>query len=304
LITLYLVICNAYQQKLWAVCQRFTNGGYKRFTDEEVMTIYIQGNLKGFTTIKQIHTYARQHLLSYFPHLPCYAAFVHRINNLGDAFKELVILLQSEQVSTQDERLYLVDSFSIVLAKNNHAYTAKVATEIASKSYNATKKMYYHGVKAHVVARKNRNALPDIELLIVDAAGRQDGPIFDELLRPHMFNNLAFADQAYRRPDEKAIEIAQNLKILTPVQKARGQEELAPKDKIFSTAVSRIRQSIEALFGWINRKTGIEDASLVRFTAGLTAHIFGKLASAIFFKNIPVSTFDSHIRNEMVQESG
>jgi len=64
LITLYLVICNAYQQKLWAVCQRFTNGGYKRFTDEEIMTIYIQGNLKGFKTIKQIHTYVRHYLLS------------------------------------------------------------------------------------------------------------------------------------------------------------------------------------------------------------------------------------------------
>lgn len=291
LITLYLFICNAYKERLWTVCQRFTNGGYKRFTDEEVMTIYVLGILRGFKTMKKIHKYAHQHLLNYFPYLPCYAAFVHRVNCLGDAFKELVVMMQSEQISTQDERLYLVDSFPIVLAKNNHAYTAKVAIEIASKSYNATKKMYYHGVKAHVVARQNPGRLPEIELLIVDAAGRQDGPIFDELLRPHMHNNLVFADQAYRRPDEKSIEMRQNLKVLTPVQKAPGQKELMPEDKAFSKAVSKLRQPIEALFGWINRITGIEEASLVRSTTGLIAHIFGKLASAMVLKHYPCFDF-------------
>lgn len=291
LITLYLIICNIYAEKGFWVCQRYSNGGYKRFTDEEAMSIYILGILMGFRTIKSIHKYAQSSLLDYFPTMPGYAAFVHRLNRLGDAFKEIIAFLQTSPMLCYDERVYLVDSMPIVVAKNNHAYTAKVATELASKSYNATKKMYYHGLKAHVVARKNEGSLPDIELFIVDGAGRQDGPSFDELLRPHMHSNLAFGDQAYRRPDEKNFEMEQDLKVYTPIQKQKGQKELGTDEKAFSKAVSKIRQPIEALFAWINRITGIEEASLVRSTAGLITHVFGKLAAAMILKANPCFDF-------------
>jgi len=64
------------------------------------------------------------------------------------------------KVLESDEDLYLVDSFPIILAKGQHAYTAKFAPELASKSFNATKKIYYYGVKDHVVARKRTATLP------------------------------------------------------------------------------------------------------------------------------------------------
>ena len=291
LISLYLTICKLYQERAWTVCQRFTNGGYKRFTDEEAMTIYIFGVLSGLKNIKQIHTFTANHLQSFFPQMPGYAAYVHRVNVLGGAFQELLCGFQISSLTEPDTRVYLIDSFPIMLAKHNHAYTAKVAPNAASKSSNATKKIYYHGVKAHVVARKNEGKLPDVECCVVDAAGRQDGPIFDELLRPQMGNNLVFADQAYRRPDEKEVEESQDLKVITPIKKKRGQNKLAPNDKEYSKAVSRVRQPIESLFSWINRMTQIQDASLVRSTAGLITHIFGKLAAAMFSKRKTVSDF-------------
>ena len=52
-----------------------------------------------------------------------------------------------------------------------------------------------------------------------------------------------------------------------------------------STAVARVRQPIEALFAWIEEKTGIEYASKVRSYQGLMVHVFGKLAAALFFWN-------------------
>jgi hypothetical protein len=52
-----------------------------------------------------------------------------------------------------------------------------------------------------------------------------------------------------------------------------------------STAVSHVRQPIEALFAWIEKKTGIECASQVRSYNGLMVHVFGKLAAALFFWN-------------------
>lgn len=286
LIALYLRVCKEYQEKLWINCQRFTNGGYKRFSDEEVMTVYVFGVLSGQHKIKRIHCYAKRHLLAFFPNLPGYVGFVKRLNRLSESFRGLLEQLQTEQVKFDDTGEYLVDSFPIALAKNNHAYKAKVAKEIASKSYNSTKKMYYHGVKAHVVARKRAGTLPDVEILFIEEAARQDGPLFDQM-RPLLHNNLVFADQAYKRPDADEIELAQDLKVFTPIKKAKGQEKLEPKQRIFSNAVSRMRQPIETLFGWINRITDIENAGLVRSTAGLLVHIFGKFAAAMYLKAYP-----------------
>jgi hypothetical protein len=46
-----------------------------------------------------------------------------------------------------------------------------------------------------------------------------------------------------------------------------------------------VRQPIEALFAWIEEKTGIECTSKVRSYKGLMVHVFGKLAAALFFWN-------------------
>jgi hypothetical protein len=46
-----------------------------------------------------------------------------------------------------------------------------------------------------------------------------------------------------------------------------------------------VRQPIEALFAWIEEKTGIECASKVRSYRGLKVYIFGKLAVALLFWN-------------------
>ncbi|SDW96367.1 hypothetical protein, partial [Nitrosomonas communis] len=77
----------------------------------------------------------------------------------------------------------------------------------------------------------------------------------------------------------------QNLTVLTPVKKQKGQHHLEPQDQWLSTAISRIRQPIEALFAWIEEKTGIECAGQVRSYQGHMVHVFGKLAAALFFWN-------------------
>lgn len=51
-------------------------------------------------------------------------------------------------------------------------------------------------------------------------------------------------------------------------------------DDLFSTAVSRVRQPIEALFSWLIEKADIQKASRVRSTKGLLVHAYGRLATA------------------------
>ncbi len=71
-----------------------------------------------------------------------------------------------------------------------------------------------------------------------------------------------------------------SLVVYTPIKKCKGQTRLDYSDKLYLTAVSRIRQPIEALFAWIERKSGIESAGKVRSYAGLLVHVFGRLAAA------------------------
>lgn len=75
----------------------------------------------------------------------------------------------------------------------------------------------------------------------------------------------------------------QNLEIVTPIKKAKGQTRLSAADRLYSELVSRIRQPIESLFGWIeekNRHSGRLEGpgDLGR---GLMVHVFGRFAAAM-----------------------
>ena len=94
-----------------------------------------------------------------------------------------------------------------------------------------------------------------------------------------------FGDKAYERPDAAIVERQQQLRVLTPVKKKKGQAYPDADEKWLSTAVSQVRQPIETLFSWIKKKTGIEITSNVRSYQGLLVHVFGRLAAAMFFWN-------------------
>ncbi|MCK5819900.1 MAG: hypothetical protein KAH18_11810 [Psychromonas sp.] len=74
---------------------------------------------------------------------------------------------------------------------------------------------------------------------------------------------------------------------MTPIKKHREQKELSPEDKKYSNAVSHMRQPIEALFGWLNKVTGIGDASNVRSSKGLLTHIYGRLVATMVLHSYP-----------------
>ena len=57
-------------------------------------------------------------------------------------------------------------------------------------------------------------------------------------------------------------------------------------DAWLSRAVSQVRQPVESIFNWIEEKTDIEIASKVRSYQGLLVHVFGRLAAAMFVRNV------------------
>ena len=288
LITIYLDVCKHYEQGLWVYCQRMSNHSDLRFSDEEVITLFLFGIIDKYKEIKQIYKYADRHLRDWFPKLPSYVAFVQRLNKVADVFAPLLEIIQAEEESTRvkqgDTHVLLTDSFPVALAKQGHRFKACVAKELANSGYCSTKKLYFYGVRVHVVARKQTGTLPSPEFIGVTGASHHDGKVFDQI-RPMLADEEIYGDKAYARPDASQVQLEQNLTVLTPVKKKKGQHYLEADEQWLSTAVSRVRQPIETLFGWIEEKTGIECAGKVRSYQGLLVHVFGRLVAAMFFWN-------------------
>jgi hypothetical protein len=284
IISLYLYICEEYKNGLWAYCQRFSNHADLSFSDEEVATIYMFGTLQGLSNKKQIYKQAKNYWHFLFPNLPSYEAFVQRVNKLGDLFVGMVYRLQNalppEVFSEKHKRL--VDSMPIIMAKGGRRFKAKVAPELADKNgYCATKKLYYYGVKLHIVGSAQDGTIPIPDKIGVTAAGMSDVKAYEAIL-PNILEYEKFADKAYVGVD--------GTKTYIPVKRQKGQEFVDAADQLYSTAISRIRQPIESLFNWIEEKVKIQIASKVRSYNGLIVHIFGKLAVAF---NLIVAKFSS-----------
>lgn len=276
IISLYLKISDLYAKTLQYSCERFSNNRNPAFSDEEVMTIYLAGVIEGRTNVKQIYTHAKNYWLNWFPRLPGYAAFIQRINRLDSAFAMLIECYQSElPVDVYGHgKFRLIDSMPIVMGHQGNRFRAKVAPEIADKSgYCAAKKLYYYGVKLHIMGAAQKGSIPIPEYIGISSAGTSDMEAYVQLL-PEVLEHDKFADKAY------ISQYTKENKTYTPIKKEKGQKYLDAADQLYSTAISSIRQPIESFNNWLQEKTGIQKANKVRSTKGLMVHIYAKLAAA------------------------
>ena len=285
LISLYMYICDVYKYSLQHTCQRFSNNSVPVFTDEEILTVYLFcGAYQRYFCIKEIHTFAKEYLLSWFPKLPSYQTFNQRLNMLSETLKELVATMtELFKPNDCDAMISIVDSMPIVTCKGKNR-EGKVAQEITSKGYCSTKNMYYYGMKLHMVGQKRERTLPFPEILALSSAEENDLTVFKRECMPYLEEKTILGDKIYN--DTSFFNDTCPTKMLTPCKKKQGesetitQREKAARD-LYSTAVSKVRQPIESFFNWLNEKTEIQRASKVRATKGLLVHIFGKLAIAL-----------------------
>ena len=90
LIHLYEYVCQRFYHDLWGLTQRFSNNDHPAFTDEEVLTIYLFGVMQGRSQVREIYDYTHDHLLAWFPRLPSYEGYLHRLNRCGYAFEGMI----------------------------------------------------------------------------------------------------------------------------------------------------------------------------------------------------------------------
>lgn len=259
-----MYIRDIYKSSLRFYCQRFSNNSNPEYRDEKLLTVYLFcGYSQRYFGIKDIYTFTKEYLSSWFPKLPSYQMFNLRFNMLSEAFKVLVeTMIQSFSPKDYDPLISIVDFMPIVTYKGKNR-KGKIAKEISSKGYSSTKNMYYYGIKLHMV-RQRRERINECV--------------------PYLAEKTVFADKIYS--DFSFFNEDNPVKVLTPHKEIKGESEvLKQKEKavkdLFAQAVSKIRQPFESFFNWLNQKTEIQRAPKVRATKELLVHIFGKLAIAM-----------------------
>jgi len=292
LIFIYFYICQCYDTNLVAHCQRMSNNFRPNFTDQEVLTIFFYCLLvEKRKEIKDIYDFADNYLRSWFPDMVnSYEGFLTRLNNLAPVFPVLCSLLiedKMQEINPEKFMLYqglfacTVDSMPIILATGARSFSGKVAPEYCDKSYCASKKTHYYGLKLHVMGFRLFGTLPMPEYVGTTPASHNDLTVFKSHWEM-LYNRAIFADKAYGNAAFKRWLIEHNnLHIFTPVKKKKGQKFLEAADTFYSRAVSQIRQPIESFFNWIIEKVGIQKASKVRSEKGLMVHTYGRFAAAM-----------------------
>jgi len=290
LVSIYQYVSDLHDSEWKYVCQRYSNNAKPEFTDQEIMTIYLfTTSQQRYYTIKEIYTFAKEYLLSWFPKLPSYQQFNNRLNRLSGAIQQLSSNLTRTFIPEGcDLGVSLVDSLPIVTCKGRNR-SGKVALEIADKGYCSTKNMFYHGMKLHALAFRRKGGIPFPEYLTCTPASVNDLEAFKSAFGDNLIDRVVFGDKSYRDKDyfqEK--EATNNLTMLTPHKNVKGESDVIrmreqASNDLYSKAVSTVRQPIESFFNWINEKTKIQNAQKVRSTKGLLLHIFGRIAAAFIY---------------------
>jgi hypothetical protein len=282
LVWIYLFICRR-SGRIEALAQRQSNNSDPDFADEEVLAVYLFGLIKKRKTVREIYDYTAEHYSEWFPELPSYQGYNRRLNRMSAVFAPLVgeALSKIDCTETREEVVRIADSMPIMMASGKRASQAKVAPRLADKGYCSSKGVHFYGVKLHVVAERRSGQMPLPERAGLTPGSEHDLTALRRVL-PDIRGGWLYGDKAYcDGPMKERLADEQNLELRTPVKRKKGQKHLSAADKLFSTAVSKVRQPIESLFNWIDEKTGIQRASKVRSYQGLLVHAFGRLAAAM-----------------------
>lgn len=198
LISIYLNVCDAREKGLFLAGMRHSNNSKPVLTDEEVVTIYVFGNIMGNASVREIFNYLDRHLRDWFPELKNYEAFNYRLLRLEDVFVALSNHFSADcpDAELEHQSALVVDSFPIVMAGPKRSRNAKVARHLAAKGYCASKDLYFYGVKLHCLAKLRPGTIPLLTHLGAAPANVNDQTMF-EMVSPEIKNCTIYGDKAY-----------------------------------------------------------------------------------------------------------
>jgi hypothetical protein len=234
----------------------------------------------GFSKKLDVYNFAKRHLKKHCEHLPTYKQFCVRVNKLAPVFAELCNLDLSKKL--KKTKTHLLDSAPVIVAIGSRSGRAKTASELCDKGYCASKKMWYYGVKIHVLAEERPHTVPVPRKIIVTRASEQDINTGKVMLE-NAEDIDVFGDKAYIDEDWGYDLQLQWVQLNTPFkERSKNQLPLDDGERAWNAMVATHRQQIESLFSQISRLTDIQSASFVRSEQGLLSFIWAKLAILAF----------------------
>ena len=264
-----------------ACCQRLSNNSSPKFTDIQATVNYLYGINLGFQTKQCVYNFAKEHLKKYCEHLPTYKQFCVRINKLAPVFAELCNAELKSKAKTS--KTHLADSMPVVVAKGSRSGRAKTASGLCGKGYCPSQKMWYYGVKIHILAEERAHTIPIPREILVTKASEHDLPA-GKILLENAEDTEVFADKAYTDDDWGYDLQLYGVELNTPFkERSKNQAPLDNGERAWNAMVSSRRQQVESLFSQISRATGLQKANFVRSVKGLLSFIWSKLALLAMF---------------------
>ena len=282
LISIYCWLDDSFERKGVAyLVERFGPGKPPEFTDVELLSAYLFARLQGFTGHKKCWEFIDKFHLDWFPELPRYSSWVERLLRLEPAMPSL---LESLLLKPRGEAKRVVDSCPVVVCSARRSKRSKTAEMLADTGYCGTKRMFYRGVKLHVVAHLDGSRSVPYPLVIgVSRAGMNDIDGLRQII-PDLHGGEIWFDKAYRGKDDKTTLEGQGCGVRMPRVKHKGLHHFKGRDTLNYT-ISRERQPIETLFSWLSERTGFQDAHKVRSARGLLFFIWSCLIVGIALLN-------------------
>jgi len=264
-----------------ACCQRLSNNGEPKFTDVQAATIYLYGKNLGFRTKQTVYNFAKQNLLRYCKDLPTYKQFCLRINKLAPFFE---MLCNGELVKKRKtSKSHLLDSMPVVVAKGSRSNRAKTASELCDKGHCASQKMWYYGVKIHILAEERVHSVPIPRRILLTKASEHDLPA-GKIILENAEDIEVFADKGYIDDDWGYDLQLRYVELNTPFkERGKNQVPLDDGEYAWNAFVSSRRQQIESLFSQISRLTDMQDAHVARSETGLLSFVWAKFALLAMF---------------------
>ena len=270
------------QTELKLYTERFSNNCNPFFTDTELFSCAVFTEMLGYHCKKIGYDYIKRHYKTWFPLLPEYEVYSRKLNKFQEAFSYIFKVIVKRFFSN-DSNEAVIDTAPIVVCKSQHSSKSTMCKPLVTKGYCASKKMFYHGVKIQVMAKLQYKKLPFPFDYEIDSASVHDLNIAKQSLCDYrniiFYSDKAYIDDCY----QTNLFEENNIKLITPNKKKKGGNELTLFQRAFNSLHSSKRQAIEILFGWIQKKTNIENAGLVRSIDGLLYHINVKMLAALLF---------------------
>ncbi len=229
------------------MAQRQSNNSDPKFTDEEVLKTatasYVFGLIKKRKTVSEIHEYVKDHFSEWFPDLPSYQSYNRCPGPLS------AVLPHSSKSPFRWSSPRKPEQKGFALPIRCRSYWRKGSgppkrrwppTGLLRSATVPRRILSFTARELHLVVERRSEKLPVPERAGLTPGSENDLRALRRVL-PTLAGGVLCEDKAYcDGPLKKRLAKDQNLDLLTPVKKDKGQKTLSAADKLFSRAVSRV----------------------------------------------------------------